>query len=215
MLCCNFNLFINHIMKKLTFTLIASGVFCCMHAASANDYARLERACKNSGEELIAKLSQDLVRADQVLPNIPPEEAKYINDEGLAIKRIYRSKDQKYEYSTLVERFSKLSSRPLYKVSNVRLALTNAKESLNKISSSSTGNMYYPKSVEADKLYRAIQATEPIATYVTEVAEFSRMDTPPGMQNKQVVDLHGEAILMPGILQDFMICKLEKAMLNK
>lgn len=96
--------------------LLALAINC--FAFAANDIDPAETRCLAGSDDVLARMVKDLDYVDLNLPNVPPEEQRYIEAESASALRIgqeeQRTGDQRAPRASAM--LDKLHARPLYYV---------------------------------------------------------------------------------------------------
>ncbi len=204
-------------------------VYSTSNAAIALDKESMVKTrCQSSDDSRIDFWVKKLESIDQLLPNIPPEETKYLELEYALAMRIgmEESKDKIPGLPRSSKMLNSLSNRPLYKVWELRKVLVSTREEVDKILAKRTQskesnvdpNTHYPKDDEAEKLYRAINASYQLAVFSRAVEVFSNshdQSTQPILTSEQLSSMHISSLLMPIEARLYMHCKLAKIIRDK
>jgi len=191
---------------------LAAGLAGVYSGAEAADYDPAETRCFGGEDKTIERLLESLDRADQVFPNVPPEEALYLAAESgraqSAGMQEDATKDSSHSVSSSI--YSSLTSRHLYYVWVMRKDLVAARKALHEILQRDTGFVTYRASPDAEKLERATKAMFPLDSFGHSLtAAIERSSLPPDAATDWRL-LAGQSL--NGTLSRFISCKLAKVM---
>jgi hypothetical protein len=187
----------------------------------AKDYDPAETQCHFADDaELQKNLTSILDYADQALPNIPPEEDRYLTAESAAAKKVYDEELEKNNWKTPAQgqgnaRYAALQARPLYTVWGVRKNIVEARKAITEILKPEPPILVtYRKNPEAEKLERATRALSSVNQYVLAMQDFltKQSFTPSLITSDQYLRLYGGAFSLTHDLGQYMSCKLAKIM---
>ncbi|MBC8641621.1 hypothetical protein IAG25_32880 [Caballeronia sp. EK] len=194
-------------------------------AGHQQDYDPAEGRCNFWDDASLKTLTATLDYADQVLPNIPPEEDRYLTAESTAAQKVYEEELKKNNWKAPAQsqgntRYAALEARPLYTVWGVRNALAKAKLSIAAIldEGSGTGFVTYRKNPDAAKLDRALHAIYPLDAYALSMQALLTKQTYVPQSHKimltadQWSKLYGGTSTLTTNLGYYMSCKLAKVM---
>jgi hypothetical protein len=205
--------------------LLAVGILSGQHAIAVEKlegYDPAEIRCKYADDTVIDTLLGEIDYADKALPNVPPEEERYLDAESARALRTYRDEEAKSDNSHVRSNqiYNRLFSRPFYAVWKFRKAFEPARSALSLILKPLPSNAFdttvtYHKYPEAEKLQRASMAIYPVGDYVRALQEF--LDKIEGrersmMTESQYLQLVQESYAMNLDLGDYISCKLAKIM---
>ena len=172
-----------------------------------------------SDAKLIRDLKEALSDVDHIVPNVPPEEEKYLRAEYDAlIPSSFNEKTGKFKESELPQnvqltRFAALESRPLYHPWLVRAQLRNVLDEISALEKPDPNPRYLD--TDATQLLRAIRSASTLASfdtsihnYVNAVAE-RRAPNPLGDKG-EVTKLQGRPLGLFLGMQRFEECKLAR-----
>ena len=144
-------------------------------AAPAVESTNVLIACVSGGDEALRLMKGLLEAADESLPNVPPEEEKYLAAESATGLRMYKTElaANPPDHTPSNKLYAALFSRPLYAAWEARKELRNARLAIQQIGQSEGRAIVYPRNVEAMKLRQAIQAVPSIARYEKALESFS------------------------------------------
>lgn len=199
-------------MKKFQIVVAVLGTFTAspILANPPNGYDPAEVICKFADDDSLRNIAKFFELADTALPNVPPEEAKYLEAENSAALRLYGN-----DTPSSNARFAALYARPLYEVWEIRKSLDAARKSLQLILDT-TGYPMYKKSAEGEKLRKALQTTNAIDEYASWVTQLmtiqERMPKNLPMTGAQMTKIYAGAVTAQGDINFYMGCKLAKLM---
>jgi len=218
-------------MKIPLFALMAFGILAAgttFAADTKSAYDAVPSACSISDDANLHYVGDALDYADQSLPNIPPEEERYLTTEtSSALKVGAEEREQKGSTDLSDKRFNDLARRPLYYVWKVRQALTHARDAVANILTPQDKDpraraenlaARQLKNDEAEKLQRAIYAQGEIDAYLLAMQDFiTRIDTIQNlaMSHEQVTRIYTQIVMMPTNMRSYMSCKLAKALMRR
>ncbi|MBN3770720.1 hypothetical protein [Burkholderia sp. Se-20378] len=203
-------------------SLLLTLAFPAFSADLPKDYDPAETRCGFDDASLKNVIGQ-LDYADQVLPNIPPEEDRYLTAESAAAKKVYDEELRKNNWKTPLQgqgnmRYGALEARPLYAAWNLRKELVEAKGKITEILKPEPVPVLvtYRKNPEAEKLERATRALLSITTYSLRMQDFlTRQNLAPNnamITSDQWTRLYSGALTLNSDLGYYMSCKLAKIM---
>ncbi|MGS1060087.1 hypothetical protein [Burkholderia glumae] len=185
------------------------------------DYDPADTRCGFDDASLNNVLGQ-LAYADQALPNIPPEEDRYLTVESAAAKKVYEEELKKNDWNPPLQgqgnmRYAALEARPLYVVWNLRKELAEAQRKITEILKPPVPIFVtYRKNPEAEKLERATRALLSVTEYSLRMQDFlTRQNLAPNsamITSDQWSRLYSGALTLNSDLGYFMSCKLAKIM---
>lgn len=174
-----------------------------------------EPRCMADDDQAIVRLIAALDSAAIALPNVPPEEDKYLIAEAKAARKLYfESTANNGLAQQSNSRFLHLETRPLYHVWRVRNELVPAREKLATVLSTS-GLVAYRKNAEAEKLDRAASAGYAVNRYTVELTELLTRESIQStglLTGNQYLTLRGDLLELNPTLAHYMACKLAKVM---
>jgi len=183
--------------------------------AGTDDYDPARGRCLalKSDDDLINGMIEILDYADRTIPNIPPEEEKYLTAEQAAALRLFREElTEKRSHEQSNERFRKLQSRPLYYVWEVRETIAPTKEALAKIRTLDVSRTY--KSDEAEKLDRAARSAYRVSDYAIHMQIYLKRSewgiSAMQVSQSQYNELLSGALAINTSLADYEGCKLAR-----
>ena len=200
-------------IKLVEALFLAIGVFVGSEVRAA-DYDPAETRCRAGADKTIERLLGNLDRADQVFPNVPPEEARYLEAESERAQRTYMQEDaaQGGNHARSNTIYSSLTTRPLYYVWVLRKDLVAARSALHAIfQSDESGFVTYRANPEAEKLERATKAMLPLDNFGHSLE--AAIEHSPALSSTLATDwqlLAGRSL--NGTLGYFISCKLAKVM---
>ncbi|KUZ36562.1 hypothetical protein [Burkholderia territorii] len=211
-----------NIRYSASLALLITVTFPAFSAGPAKDYDPAATRCAGFDDAGLAKLISQLDYAAEALPNIPPEEDRYLTAESSAALKVYveEQKQNNWEPPTQGQgnmRFAALAARPLYTVWKVRKDLAEAKRAIAGIVRDGGPARSYKGNPEAEKLERATRAIGPISTYSLQMQEFLTRQTLAQNNNmlvtpEQWARLYSGALTLDSGLGYYMSCKLAKIM---
>jgi hypothetical protein len=203
-------------------TLLLALALPAFSAAPQTDYDPAEPRCAGADDASLKSFIGQLDYADAALPNIPPEEDKYLTAESAAAKKVYDEELEKNNWNAPLQgqgnmRYAALEARPLYVVWGVRKDLATARQAIAAIlASDPPGLVTYRKNPEAEKLERATRAIWPVTAYSVHMEEFlTRQNLAPAkamITSDQWTRLYSGALTLNTDLANYMSCKLAKIM---
>lgn len=185
------------------------------------DYDPAEGRCQFSDDASLQNMTAQLDYAEQVLPNIPPEEDRYLTAESAAAQKVYQEELEKNNWKEPTQgqgnmRYAALEARPLYTVWGVRKDLVEAKRAITEIIKPGPGLVIYRKNQDAEKLERATKALYPVNRYALHIQELlaRQMLTSNNLliTSDQYSRLYSGALTLTSDLGYYMSCKLAKVM---
>jgi hypothetical protein len=179
-----------------------------MLALGAENDQSLSRCGKVGGDEVIAQMLQELEWAKAVIPNVPPEEASFLEQESKSASSLYSEGNWQQSEA----RYTALDRRPMYHVWVLRDKLTQAHSKVAEIPRPWPS---YMKNVQASKLQAAADALHSVNGYVLELDRFVRNEQLQSSLNSISVKQRYRLELgkqMPDDLGHFIGCRLEKIM---
>jgi hypothetical protein len=203
-------------MKTFSKTLVGIGALIAFgtHSlgAEAPTYDPADTRCKSFDDSALQKFAGILDFASTVLPNVPPEESKYLQAETDAAYKLQPTNEAQSN-----ARYAGLEKRPLYQVWVVRRSLTAAQDSIAAITNNdSSASAIYKKSPEAEKLNRALRAETYAVNYSRAMTRFLTLQerSPNGVMltADQYSGLWGGVYSLPEDIGYYMDCKLAKVM---
>lgn len=187
------------------------------------DYDPAEGRCRYADDASLQGITATLNDADKVLPNIPPEEDRYLTAESAAAQQVYEDELEKNNWKTPINgqanrRYAALEARPLYTVWGVRKDLGKAKLAISEILKPELGNhmVTYRNNPEAEKLDVATSAIYSVSAYALSMRDF--LTKQPLGTNSAMITSDQYTALYSGILDlnsslgRYMSCKLAKIM---
>ncbi|MFC0398590.1 hypothetical protein [Paraburkholderia rhizosphaerae] len=201
--------------------LLFGAVMPAFSADVSKDYDPAETRCQFWDDSSLEKMTAQLDYADQVLPNIPPEEDRYLTAESSAAKKVYEDELKKNDWKEPVQgqgnmRYAALEARPLYTVWGVRKDLVEARQAIDGILKPGSGLVIYRKNPDAEKLQRALRALYPADRYALHMQELLTKQTLTSnnrmITSEQYSRLYGGALTLTTNLGYYMDCKLAKIM---
>jgi hypothetical protein len=164
--------------------------------------AKVSAFCEGNDDPSINQIRQSIALADAIIPQIPPEEDRYLDAEE---KSLFMGEKPKIRGT---ERWEALTRRPLYYSWKLRAAIRPVVESLDQLRDS-TSPLFY-KNIETAKMYRAITGYRFWNEYVRELQTF--LDKERFLQIDQGTRYRLFANGLAGnlALEQFMLCKLSK-----
>jgi hypothetical protein len=184
------------------------------------DYDPAETRCHAWDDAGLKNFVAQLDYADQVLPNIPPEEDRYLTAESAAAKKVYMEELEANNWKAPAQsqgnmRYAALEARPLYIVWGVRKDLVDAKRAIAQILDGGPARSYR-KNREAEKLERTTSAITAVTIYSLHMQEFLTKQTL-AQQNRMITSeqwsrLYSSALTLNSDLGYYMSCKLAKIM---
>lgn len=185
------------------------------------DYDPAEGRCQFWDDASLQKLTAQLDYADQVLPNIPPEEDRYLTAESASAQKVYLEELEKNNWKAPIQgqgntRYAALEARPLYTVWGVRKDLVEAKRAITEITRPEPGLVNYRKNQDAEKLERATKALSPVNKYALQIQKLLTRQTFVSnsvlITSDQYSRLYSGALTLTSDLGYYMSCKLAKIM---
>jgi hypothetical protein len=201
------------------------------NAVSGIKAATIEGACKYFDDPSLAeKIGSSLSYLDIALPNITPEEDRYLTSERAAMIELANDASAKKEPYTLSDkRGANLESRRLYHVWLVRHDLVEAQRSVEfilldqkhayaRMEAGTAPKSYQPMDFftndDARKLYRALNAVDALSALQRSTSEFllleSQRRTDKLLSEKQWISVYSRNLQFVFNLKMFMQCKLAK-----
>lgn len=182
--------------------------------ASAN---RVETACVSWDDEGLGRLLANVKEIDKALPNIPPEEARYLEAEMESMMRASKDSDAKSTGSRANKIAAKLLGRHFYPVWELRRSVKKAENALVTITDLNPPNyggdyIFYGRS-EAEKLRRASNSIRPIATLSVGIKDFLNSTegrTGEYLSQKDYNFFVGATYFLSANLGNYIQCKLAK-----
>lgn len=210
---------------KITYAVfLALGLSVALPAFSADrpkDYDPAETRCSGFDDASLKNSLGQLDYADLVLPNIPPEEDRYLTAESAAAKKIYSEELEKNNWKAPLQgqgniRYAALEARPLYTVWGIRKDLVEAKRAIAGILDGGGLARSYRKNQDAEKLERATRALLPVTAYALHMQDLlTRQNLTPAnrmLTSEQWTRLYSGALTLNSDLGYYMSCKLAKIM---
>ncbi|CAN7777605.1 hypothetical protein LJR290_007900 [Variovorax sp. LjRoot290] len=197
-------------MKTAVFTCCAL-LACSAIAATPEQLQAAKTLCQHHDDPSIVEVASQLDEADKVLPNIPPEEERYLKAERAAAARLMSEKDTR---PRAVQMRSALRARPLYAVYELRMDLKKAQTAINAILAPDRWEDY-PQNAEAEKLSRAVASLPELAIYAREVVVFEHNKQRVFVDEDRLAGLSIDAYVMQVDLAGYIRCKLAKAMIQR
>jgi len=208
------------ILALLTLGAFAADSVLAVEKAFAIDPVKF--ICANRDDDVFnERYVKDFEYADLVLPNIPPEEEKYLAAEYAAAMKLYEEEQlQNRPHGQSTDRLNALQQRPLYDVWQVRksVAVTRTALATVLVLQPHTSYMGLGENIEAEKLAQAIAATKHVMGYLISMREFlvHQSTTPnPIISSDQRLRIYASMLTMSGTLPDYMRCKLTKIMATR
>lgn len=213
----------NNLMTHRPFALVMAAflAFAAHGAEPVKTFDPAEGRCKFSDDEQIgSKLMSTLDYANQVLPNIPPEEERYLKAESDAAQKVYRQEMEQNNWKSQVggqgqRRFGALAQRPLYDVWELRNRLAELRAEFENIlqASNDGAGLAYRKVPEAAKLSRATHSLLALNSYTLTLGQFLAKQERGRFQvisSEQYDRLYSGALMLPVNLHNYMDCKLAR-----
>jgi hypothetical protein len=178
--------------------------------------------CQWADDDSIQRLEQRLDYVDHMLPNIPPEEDRYLTAESERGMKVYQEEQDKHLSTDPSDQIlSTLAARKLYYPWKIRKELAKLKHDVAKILSHkpSPEELYMPTyrgNDEAEKLKLAAQALDSAHSYSLQVQEYMTRGqlgkAPPVLASEQFLNVYGGLISLTPDLANYIQCKLAKIM---
>ncbi|PMS17835.1 hypothetical protein C0Z18_18485 [Trinickia dabaoshanensis] len=190
-------------------------------AGLPKDYDPAETRCAGFDDAGLKKFIGQLDYAELVLPNIPPEEGRYLTAESAAAKKIYDEELEQNNWKAPLQgqgnmRYAALEARPLYVVWVVRKDIVKAKQAIAGILEQGGPPRSYRKNQDAEKLERATRALLPVTDYALHMQDLltrqNLMPTDRMLTSEQWTRLYSGALTLNSDLGYYMSCKLAKIM---
>ncbi|NLP64207.1 hypothetical protein [Paraburkholderia sacchari] len=182
-------------------------------AGLQKDYDPAETRCSGFDDASLKNFIGQLDYADLVLPNVPPEEDRYLTAESAAAQKLYMDESTRGQGNM---RYAALDARPLYVVWGVRKDLVDSKRAIAGILEDGGPARSYRKNPEAEKLERATRALLPVTEYSLHMQDFlTRQNLAPNkaiVTSEQWARLYSGALTLTSDLGYYMSCKLAKIM---
>jgi hypothetical protein len=193
--------------------------------------AAIEGACKYFDDPSLSEnIGSSLRYLDTALPNVTPEEDKYLTAERAAMIELADEASTKHEpYTQADKRGANLESRRLYHVWLVRHDLIEAQRSVEfilldqkhayaRMEAGTAPKSYQPMDVftndDARKLYRALNALEALSALQRSTSELllleSQRRSDQILSDKQRINLYSRNLQLVFNLKMYMQCKLAK-----
>lgn len=199
-------------MRKITaFAAVALLFSLPVHAGAPVDYDPADSKCQIYDDTGINSMQAILNHADDVLPNVPPEESQFFSAETESLTRIT-------DENVVNSRYATLETRTFYHVWKLKKDILKVRAALKNVSGAdkTTAWTVYKKSQEAEKLRLAIDASRAIDSYVRDYTEFLTVQTyaPKALPitSKEYTNMYGGILTLQGDITDYMDCKLAKIM---
>ena len=152
-------------MKLITYCLASCLTVTSLGAAAAGFDPAVPR-CVPGDDRILDRMLASLQTADELMPNVPPEEEKYLVAESAAVKRVMDEEAERKveDHSRWLSMNRALRARPLYFVWAARNDLSEARRQIQAIRATN-GVTTYRNSPEAEKLERATHAISALSRY--------------------------------------------------
>jgi hypothetical protein len=201
------------------------------HSANFSE-TYISAACKSADDASVMGIGQSLAHIGSVLPNVSPEESKYLEAESASVQLAYSEENAaRRNHQVSGRRYADLISRPFYYLWKVRQNLQLAVEMTDAIVDAHARtkfegwgydlkkNVGFPvipfKNADAIKLAWAIDSVSSLAAFAMSVSVFvTREEFRSGnelLTEGQRADVSSESELLAIRLQNFMTCKLAKS----
>ena len=193
-------------------------------ALAQKDFDPAETRCMRADDSIISSLLSQIDYADQNLPNIPPEEQRYLDAESAAAARMYKDESQSEasSYARSTQIYRNLYSRPLYTVWAFRKTIEPARSALKRVlkqqPNPALGDpdyITYKKNPEAEKLERAAPAISAVGQYtialqnlLTKIGEQNYSSITQSQWTRLLGSAYGASYDLPAFIE----CKLAKIM---
>jgi hypothetical protein len=198
-------------MKTAVFACCAWLACSAVAAATSEQLAAVKTYCKYNDDPSIVEVASQLDKADKALPNIPPEEERYLKAERAAAKRLMSDKATR---PIALQMGAALRARPLYAVYELRLELEEARAAIKAILAPDAWPEYR-QNAEAEKLHRAASSLPDLVGYAHEVVAFQHNQKRAFVDEDRLAGLSLDAYVMQIDLAGYIRCKLAKAMIQR
>lgn len=188
----------------------------------AKDYDPAEVRCPFADDADLQKNATSILDyADQVLPNVPPEEDRYLTAESAAAQKVYTDERKQNNWQEPTQgqgnrRYAALQARPLYTVWGVRKNIVEARKAITEILKPAPPILVtYRKNPEAEKLERATRALNSVNGYALSMQDFltrQSFTSATLITSDQYLRLYGGALVLTSDVGQYMDCKLAKVM---
>jgi hypothetical protein len=172
--------------------------------------------CENSGDGVLADLLTEVRKFRALVPSVPPEEARYLENELKAVLNLWPLADEE-AMGQLQVRYQKILARPWYPIWNVRNDADKVQQDLEWIVKAPNPLSSKYENRDAEKLSRAISAGASLARYTNAVSEFIA-ETERGrgkaarLSSAQIGELSFHNAFLPSVLGTYMQCMLARIM---
>jgi hypothetical protein len=214
-------------MKIVTIVILTFAIFLGQYTFAANtpkDYDPAEVRCLAHDDAVIGRLLERIDFADKAVPNIPPEEQRYLETESAAAGRMFEVENANSDklHARSNQMYANLYARPLYAVWEFRKAIGPARSGLNRVlkrqPDAEKGDLdmnTYNRNPEAEKLERASRAVFAVVNYVRALQQF--LDKIQGRElsmltESQYSQFSSDIYSMNIELGGYISCKLAKIM---
>lgn len=177
-------------------------------------YDPSQTECMLDHGDTISSLLHEIDMVDNALPNVPPEEARYLEAESkgaLGVAQEDAAKGTSFDPVT-DKRLESLYARPLYPIWEFRPVLEKTRKALEQVMKPTMGLQTY-NNPDAEILVREMRASAHIAAY-SRAAErlIQRLKAAPIMTTAQYDRLEYDSGIMPLRFAYVMRCRLAKIM---
>jgi hypothetical protein len=197
--------------------LACSAWFACAAACAATPAQMdfVKRQCETADDPWIVRTVSMLDEVDRLLPNIPPEEERYLKAESAAALRVFEEEvaSSATSWPRSDQMFKALLARPLYPAFALRKELESVRSQLTRVVALD-GLRAYPDNAEAEKLARAANALRDVAGFPEQVLSFTR-NSNRGIDAVKAGKLVLDTYKLPSQLAQYIGCKLAKVTVQK